>query len=143
MPPVPEIQLVLFFCGPCKHVQNWTTTLLQTLFFCAISGKSSQCPASQHCNAIHTGLTVPLLSPQITNSREPLHQPLSIGPGYSVAIEMAGSRRGFRLGPGRGLGAVSASIPSIREHQLSLPHLAGGCFSSSHLPKSTRKQSES
>lgn len=128
---------------PASTSKTGPMELLQTLFFCAVPGKSSQCPASQHCHAIHAVLTVPLSSPQITKSRESLHHPLSIGPGYSIAIEIAGSWHGFRLGPGRGLRAVSVSIPDIREHQLSLLHLVGGCFSSSHLPKSTRKQSES
>lgn len=82
--------------------------------------------ASQHCNDSHILLAVPLLLPQITKS----HDHLPIGPGYSTAIEMAGSQCGFRLGPGKGLGAKSASIPSIRKHQLSLPHLVGECFSS-------------
>lgn len=105
LPRVPEIQLVPFFCRLCKHMQNWTVALLQMLFFCVVSG-------------------------QITKSRESLHQHLSIGPGYSTAVETAVSQHGFRLGPGKGLGAISASIPSLRKHQLSLPHLVGERFSS-------------
>lgn len=108
----------------CKHTPNWTSALLQVPIFCAISSNSSRCPAS----------TAMPFTPSLLCH----YYPFKVA-GVFAPASFCRAWRWLGTSMDSGLGAISVSIPSIRKLQLSPSNLVGGCFSSSHLPKSTGK----